>query len=388
MRIAIFADNFLPQVNGVVTATLNLAKGMANKGHEVLIIAPKYSEKCTFSYKNIEIFRQASMPAFFYPDLKLAPTFNPIFFNYLRKKKIDVIHFVTPLFLGMQAIISANLLKKPLIGTFHTFFADDQYLKHAKLNYSFMQSLGWSYSNMFYNKCNLVTSPSFFTKRELSKNGCKVPIKVISNGINPDIFDDKGLKRIKAKYGKNSKLILFVGRLAYEKNLEYLLECFSLVLRKFSNVKLLIIGSGPQEELIKKKSRDLLLDDNVFFLGSIKYEILISYGYFQACDLFVTASKTENQPMTILEAQQNGLVCVGLKEKGVPDLIKNNVNGFLLKDGDKKGFANAIINLLTNEKLYESMKDATLKHVKKHHINGIVDEWEKTYLSVINSYKK
>lgn len=122
MRIALFTDTFLPQINGVVTSIINLAKGLADRGHQVHIIAPKFRNTEEFDYPNVYVRRTRSMPAFFYEDFKFTLPVSPIILEYIMDKKIELIHFQTPITLGFQAIILARLLKIPLIGSFHTFF--------------------------------------------------------------------------------------------------------------------------------------------------------------------------------------------------------------------------------------------------------------------------
>ena len=383
MKIAIFTDTFLPQVNGVVSSVLTLVKGLASKGHKVFIVAPKYTGVKEFSFKNVSVKRINSVPAFFYDEFKFASTFSPKLFKFLKKEKIDIVHFHTPILLGVQSIIISKLLKKPLVGTFHTFISDPQYLKHVKLDYNLAERVAWSYSNWYYNKCDLITSPSEYTKRELIIRGCKKNIKVISNGIKDSMFDNSDSGKVKKKYNPKGKLILFIGRIAHEKNLDYLLDCFSLAAKKLPNTKLLMVGNGPQFNEVKKKIRSLHLSGKVILTGRIDHSLLLKSGIFGACHLFVTASKTENQPMTVLESQQNGLVCVGLNEKGMSDLVKDGVNGYLFKEGDKKGFANAIVKLLTDNKLYTKMRKATFREIKKHSVPKVIDEWEETYANLI-----
>jgi len=384
MRIAIFTDCFLPQIDGVATATLNLTKGLANRGHKVYIIAPKYRGVKEFKHKNIKVIRINAVPALFYPQLKISNPFSMSLYLKLKKEKIDLIHFQTPLTIGMQGIVLSRMLKVPLVGTFHTMIADLQYLKHGGINVKLAQNLTWKYARAYYNRCNLITCPSESTKKELLDNDFTKPIKVISNGINFSIFDNSKWKKVRNKYNPGGKLLLFVGRLAYEKNIPYLLECFKLVLHKSPNTKLLIIGDGPQVAEIKSFSERLELKNNIIFTGRINHEELIKSSIFKACDLFVTASTTENQPMTILEAQANGLVCICLNKRGVKDLIKSGYNGYLAKS--KKEFSNRIIELLSDNKLRSRMRKNTLREIRKHDIKKVITIWERTYSKLIKDF--
>ncbi|MBS3092156.1 glycosyltransferase [Candidatus Pacearchaeota archaeon] len=389
MKIAIFSDMFFPQVNGVATATINLSKGLADKGHEIIIIAPKFPRKIQkdeFKYSNIKIIRVFSFPTFFYKDFRSTIPINFKILHLFYKEKVDIIHFQTHFTLGFQAIFCSKFLKIPLVGTFHGFISDPQYLEHMKLNYKSVEQLVWKYSKWYYNKCNLITCPSEYAKKELLIHNFKSEIKVISNGIDASIFDNSKAKAVRKKYTKKGNLLLFVGRVAYEKNLIYLLECFRLVADELPNTKLLIVGDGPQMGDVKKKISELGLLDNIFLLGMIPHNQFIKSSIIGACDLFVTASITENQPMTILESQANGLVCVGADAKGVPNLIKNAVNGYVVNPDDKKAFADAVIKILSNKKLHQKMKNNTFKEIENHKFSKVIDQWENIYSKLIKNY--
>ncbi len=383
MKIAIFTDCFLPQINGVATTTVSLVKGLADRGHKIYIIAPRYKNIKEFSYNNVKVIRLPSIPAYFYEDFRFTNFFSFKLKNYLKNQGIDIIHFMVPMPLGIQAILIAHSLKVPLIGTFHTFFADKEYLRHAKMDFRVVQKLAWAYSRAYYNKCDLITTPTKMARKELLAHRFKEPIKAISNGIEQDIFDNSHWKEAKKKYNKKGKILLFVGRIAHEKNLLYLLDCFSLVLKELPKTKLLIVGDGPEMNELRQGIKSRNLNDNVILTGKIEREKLVKSSIYKACDLFVTASTTETQGITTLEAQANGLVTVGINARGIKDLVKDKYNGYLARWGNKKQFAQALIKLLSNEKLHKKMKINTLKEIKKHYMPNIIKEWETEYSRLI-----
>lgn len=386
MKIAIFTDNFPPQLNGAVTATMNLIMGLARRGHKIYVFAPNFPNiSKEFSHKNVIIKRIPSIPAGFYPDFRFTNFLSIKLLYYLKKEKIQLIQFPSPITLGLQAIILAKILKIPLIGTFHTFFADPQYLKHVKLDTALVQHLGWYYSKLFYNSCSLITCPSETTKKELLRKGFTKRIRVISNGIDGKIFDNSKYLQVRKKYSLGGPLVLFVGRVSHDKNIFYLIDCFKLVIKEMPNARLLIVGDGPQFTKVKEIINKEDLSRNILLLGRVEHQKLVKSSLFKACDLFVTASITENQPMTILEAQINGLVCIGINKKGMKDLIKDGYNGYLIKDGDKKGFAKKIILALSNKRLMQKMKENTLAESKKNDLDNVIDIWEEELKLLINA---
>jgi glycosyltransferase involved in cell wall biosynthesis len=389
LKIAIFTDTFIPLLDGIVTTTINLAKGLADRGHKIYIIAPRFKELGKeFAYKNVKVKRMPSIPAFFYTGYKFTSPLSIAVIRYLKKEKIDIIHFQTPIGLGAQALFAARFLKKPIIGTFHTFFTDPQYIRHAGINNRFIQRLSWFYVRRYYNRCDLVTCPSESARKELLEHGFTSPVRVISNGIKISVFDNSNWKSMKLKYNSNGKILLFVGRIAFEKNLDYLLDCFKLVLKKHPNVKLVIVGYGPQMNDLKESIIQKDLDRNVVLTGRIEHDKLVKSGIFKASDLFITASTTETQGISTLEAQANGLVCVGIESRGIKDLVKNGYNGYLTENGDKQAFADKVIKLLTDKKLADRMKKNTLKEVKNHRIENVIKIWEKTYSELVTKYEK
>ncbi|MBI2144640.1 glycosyltransferase [Candidatus Woesearchaeota archaeon] len=383
MRIAFFTEMFPPLVNGVAVSVAELAKKLADRGHTIYVFAPKYPGH-SFSYPNIRLMPRRAISVPKYKNVKLALPFNPGIFRFIKKEKIGVVHFHTPTPLGLEGIVIAKLLRLPLIGSFHGYFMDKAYLKHVKLNYDFAERLAWKYSNFFYNTCNLVVCPSEGTKAELIARNCKKPVKVIPHGIDTAVFDNAKAALLKKDYNNCGKLLLFVGRIAHEKNILYLLECFALVLKKVGNAKLLIVGDGPQMADIKKKIVTLGMQGKVILLGEMEHEKLVKSGVYGACDVFVHASTTETGPMTVLEAQANGLVCVAVKSKAMK-LIRNNVNGYIVDANDKQAFADAVVKLLTKKSVYSRMRKATLASIKKYDMNYIASLWEKTYADIVRN---
>ena len=386
MKIAIFTETFFPHTNGVLTAIINLSKGLADNGHKVYIITPKFKGGQEFIYPNITVHYIKGINAFIYEDIKLVSPISLRTLNFLKKEKIDIIHFMSPWTTGNKAIFISKILNVPLVGTFHTFIGDSENLKHVHLNYPFVKKHVWKYINSYYNKCDLVTCPSDFSKQELIRNKCKTPITVISNGIEIPNTDIKNVNKIKKKY--NCPLLLFVGRISYEKNLEHLIDCFKLIVDKKPNCKLLLIGDGPLDKFIKNKIISEKLDKNILQLGKMNHDKLIKEGYYKASDLFVSVSKTENCPLTVLEAQINGLIPVVYDAGGMNYLIKNNRNGILVPVNDSKEFAKQVINLLGNKKKQEILKKNLKEDVKVHYIPNIIKKWEKEYSKLIRNNKK
>jgi 1,2-diacylglycerol 3-alpha-glucosyltransferase len=388
LRIAIFTDSFLPMISGVVTAVLNLAENLADQGHYVLIVAPGSKKRPLYTYNGVRIEYVASIPAHFYKDFKWSSPFSLRIREICRKERIQLVHFVTPFFVSFMGINIARALGIPVIGTFHTFISDPSNYRHViKGKYFHVKEESvWQYSNLYYNTADINTAPAKSTLLEMRENGSKVEIKVISNGIDQKIFDNSHAEKFRERFSLNGKAILYFGRVSQDKNINVLLKSFSIVHKHLPDAKLIIVGDGPQLDELKEVASNDISGRNVIFTGAIPHAELLKSGVFAACKLFVTASLTENQPMTILEAQANGMPCIGFDVRGIPDLIIDDINGRVLPKNDFDAMAKAIINIFMDPELFQRYVKGTKSEIRKHLMPAVIKEWEYTYQDLIERY--
>lgn len=387
MKIAIFTDTFLPSVDGIVTATLTLAKGLANRGHKIIIVAPKYKKNFNFKYKNIEVVRISSMSAFFHPSFRTTSPINARLLAKLRKEKIDVVHIQTPWTVGLEGILISKVLKKPLVGTYHTYVADKDYLKNVNMDYRVVENFMWKYSLFYYNRCDVVTCPSDFTKGELEDNGCRTRVLGISNGVDPSSFSE-GKVDFKKKYNCKGPLLLSVGRISVEKNLRHMLLAFREILKRIPDAKLMIVGDGPYFGQLKDEVRGLGLSRSVILMGGISHDKLKRSGIYAASDLFLITSKTETGPITVLESYANGVPVVGVRAKNLGYIINDGISGIVVDYENSKNFADAVVKVLENQELYSKLVYGCVNELKKHDVKNILDRWEEIYDEVIELNNK
>ncbi len=203
MRIAIFTDTFLPNTNGVVNSIISLVNELTKNGHKILLVT--VGKDIVFPNNNVEVISYSGIPLPAYKDYQLVfPKFNKTF-KALKKFKPDVVHVQTPFGIGWDGIISAKRLKIPIVGTHHTFYAD--YTKHIFfVELKLIKLFANWYTKVFFNYCDIVTSPSNALLKELKKMGVIKKIIKIPNGIDLSKFKKK--KDFKSKYNlkKNSAL--------------------------------------------------------------------------------------------------------------------------------------------------------------------------------------
>ncbi len=385
MKIAFFTDMILRQTHGVAVAIVDIANGLAKRGHMVYLFGPELRNRPEFLHPNVILRHCASVPTFFNDDVRFGLPFDLFVADFIRREKIEIIHLHTPGMLGLQAIAIAKLLHLPLVGTYHSFFAHPEYLEQIRLNNRLVEKLAWVMSNFYYNSCDLVICPSEGTKAELVAHNCKNEIRVIPHGIDASAFDNSRSRLVKKEFNRNGKLLLSVGRVSYGKNIIHLIECCALAFKGVPSLKLVLVGNGPLMQDVKRKIKDLNISDKVILTGAIRHEELVKSGIFGACDIFVTASRVETGPLVVLEAQANGMVCVMVKGKGMA-LVKDGINGYVVDSEDKEAFAGAIVSLVKDRKRYAKMKDATLREIKKYELPRIISQWENTYNKLKNSH--
>lgn len=390
MRIAYFTDLFLPKIDGVVTSTINFAKELGRRGHQVLIFAPEPSKKIDFEAKNVEVFFLPSIPGLIYPEFRLGRGGIVKSHKKIKEFNPDIIHFQTPITIGTQGVVLAKLMGKPLVGSFHAFVTEDEYLKLIKFKKVIpaLKEFLLSLQKFYYRACDLAITPCFSLKKELSKDGFKNPIEVVHNGVDLKRItrlSPKQILKLKQKLGLGSKVVLHFGRLSEEKSIDILLRAAKLVIRKDPEVSFLLIGGGPSFKGLKALAGKLRISKQVKFTGVIGHDQLLSSGILSVAHLFATASKMENQPMAVLEAMASGLPVVGVRKAGLPELIKDN--GFLAKPDDPEDLAEKILRVLIDERLGAKMKRASLKRAKEFSIEKSTDKLLALYQDLLKKKK-
>lgn len=392
MKVAYFTDTFLPQINGVVTSLVTITSLLSSFGHQITIFAPrpKLKEKIDWKTKGVSLELLPSMPSFFYPDWRTSAPISPKLLLKVSKFDPDIIHFQTTFLVGGGGIILGKLLKKPVVGSFHGYFMEPEYLKIFNINYAvdILSNILWKYAVFFFNQCNVVLTYSEGAKKDLKHHGVKKPIFVIPNGINEKTMkkvDSQEVSRLKQQYGLDEKVVLYVGRISAEKSLDVLVKSFSYVLKKAPDTTLLIIGDGPVRKNIIGLCSNLQIEKNVVFTGNIPQEKLLNKGYFQVADVFVTASTSELQPVSIIEAMYFGLPLVGVAKRGALEMIQNV--GLLSMPEDTEALAANILKVISDKKIHDRLHKSSLReYKKKYSLRKVAPRYESFYKRVVKTY--
>lgn len=398
MKICIFTDSFLPFISGVTSAIVTQANELARRDHKIIIFSPVPYDK-TKKHKKLlhSTIKFYDLPISFpIPKIKDFHLGLPSVVksaNIIKKFKPDIIHAHTEFGTGWEGLICSKLFKIPIVGNFHTVFGEPSYGKLLGIpNLKLLQRFIWNYSISFLNKCDFVVTPSKSTARELLKHGLDKKPVVLSNGIAmPKIPKKIIISKTKTKYKINNGInIIYVGRISYEKSLDIVLKAFKIVAGKNYNTKLIIVGDGKYMDKLKELISEFELNDKVILTGNMSHHKLINSGIYCLGNIFITASKTETQSLSIVEAMAFGLPIVSVRARAIPEIVKQNYNGFLAKPDDYKSIADYLNILIKDNKLMEKMGHNSLLEVKKHSIKYVCNELENIYKKAIlkNSKRK
>ena len=334
MRIGIFTDTYPPYINGVSTSVSMLENALRKKGHQVYIVTVN-TENMRYKYENDEhIIRIPGVPIGIY-DYRLTGVYPLKAINKIRKWNLDVIHSHTEFGVGTFARIIAKQYNIPLVHTYHTMYEDYvHYITKGYFNNTSKKIV--EYLTNFY--CNQTATELIVpTKKtyDLFKEKYKYTrnVHIIPTGIEVEKFykentDPKKLEEIRKKHGLNKGdfVILYVGRLGQEKSVDVLIESHQELAREYK-AKLLIVGDGPDMDTYKNLVHKLKIDDNVIFTGKVPWtEVTL---YYQIADIFATASKSETQGLTVIEAMAASLPVVAVDDESFRNVIIDGLNGHL-----------------------------------------------------------
>lgn len=358
MRIGIFTDSFKPYTSGVVTSICTFRDELIKLGHEIYIFAPSYPN---YQESEVNVFRYYSLPSPTNKDYTLAVPVYPGMNRLLRKLDLDIIHVHSPGTLGRVGMHYARRNRIPLVFTYHTLY--DQYVHYVPIPQELAKEMTIKYSINFCNHCDQVIVPSKEVEEILKGQQIKTPISVIPTGVPLHKFSGSKNEWLRENYEipKQNKILLFVGRLTKEKNLDFLIKAFAMVKATMPDTTLAIIAQGPLESDLKKlvQKKGLSLQTDVIFTGALPFETLVE-AYYSA-DLFVFSSVTETQGLVLIEAMAAGLPVVAVSAYGVQDMVDSGINGELTAL-ELEEFSQAIVKVLSKQELYEKyQKNAILK---------------------------
>ncbi|HAK44653.1 MAG TPA: hypothetical protein DCO79_01860 [Spirochaeta sp.] len=385
MTIAIVLEIFLPTVNGVITATLNLAENLIKRGNKVIFIVPSWSKFTDKEINGIPVHYIPSIATYMYPGIRMISPSNRSMKKILEKEGVDIVHITGPWVVCRSAILSARRKKIPVIQSFHTLIYEDTYILYlcrTKLLIPLFRALSWWYIGRYVNKSDVMTAPSIHACNVIQEKFPKSITKHIRNGIDLKEFENcSSYEELSEKYPQfNDKTYVFVGRLGEEKAVSVLIEAFRLAWLKDRELRLFVIGDGPGKKIYERTVSENHMDDAIVFLGRLDHHELLTSGLYHYARALVTASTTENQPVTVLEAIGCSTPVIVPDVDGINELWSGN--GMLFEANNAVDFADKLVKLANDEKLYQQCKLSGEKLKKKFDGMIIAEQFENLYNNV------
>ena len=383
MRIGLFTDLYPPFINGVSTSVAMLEKGLREKGHDVFIVTVNPEN---FSYKldnEDRVLKIPGLPTGFY-DYRLSGIYPVRSLKKIKEWNLDLIHVHTEFGIGTFARLVAEQYNIPIVYTYHTMWEDyTHYITKGyfdKTSKKIVEELTKFFCGNSVKEIIVPSKKAHNLLQEKYKVNHKVTI--IPTGIEverffKEKFDKKEIQELKddLKIKKDDFVILYLGRLAEEKNVELLLSSHKQILKKNKKAKLVIVGSGPDYGKFIDTTLKLGLKKNVIFTGAIPWDEVPKY--YQLADVFATASTSETQGLTIIEAMAASLPVVCSNDPSFNSIVIDDINGYLFNKD--KEYIDKVNNLMKNKKQLSNMSIEARITSENHSIQKYAENVLKVY---------
>lgn len=364
MRVAFLSDVYFPRINGVSTSIQTFRRELALLGLETLLVAPAYDGQTQADDDTVIRLPSRSVPRD--PEDRLMSLKAALALeDRLRAAEVDLIHVQTPFTAHYAGQRLARRLGVPLVATYHTLF--EEYLHHylPALPAGWLRGAARLFSRTQCNACDRVIVPSRAMVERLSAYGVKAPLEQLPTGIPNRQFGAGQGARFRARHGipEDRPVALFVGRVAFEKNIGFLLEAVQVACRQCPDVLLLVAGEGPARPALERQAARLGLARQVRFLDYLDRQQALPDCYAGA-DLFVFASRTETQGLVLIEALAAGLPVLALSAMGTADILAPG-EGCESGPDDPAAFGRRMAALLADRPALARMSQAARRHAEQ-----------------------
>ncbi|ABM73063.1 SqdX [Prochlorococcus marinus str. MIT 9515] len=375
MKIAFFTETFLPKVDGIVTRLTKTIEFLTKNGDEVIVFCP---EGCPNTYQGATIVGVAAMPLPLYPELKLGLP-GPAVSDKLEQFKPDLIHVVNPAVLGLGGIWLAKTNNIPLIASYHTHLP--KYLEHYGMG--MLEPLLWELLKAAHNQALLNLCTSSAMVNELEDKGIQRTALwqrgVDTENFKPELRSEKMREKLFGKYKDADSLLIYVGRLSAEKQIERIKP----VLESIPGACLALVGDGPYRSQLEK----IFENTKTNFVGYLSGEELASA--YASGDIFLFPSSTETLGLVLLEAMAAGCPVIGANKGGIPDIINDGINGCLYdpdeKDNGEKSLIEATKKILADKNKKEAMRIEARKEAEQWDWNQATLQLQKYYSETLEN---
>lgn len=374
LRIAVVTETWPPEVNGVAMTLAKLVQGLSHRNHDVQLIRPRQTKTDSpMSDSSLEEVLMRGMPIPRYPELKLGLPSKKTLVKTWTLRRPDVVHIATEGPLGWSALQAAKVLKLPVTSDFRTNF--QSYSKHY--------GVGWlrkpivAYLRKFHNATACTMVPTRELMRTLSQNGF-ANLKVVSRGVDTKLFNiSKRDTSLRSSWGAtdDTKVLISVGRMAPEKNLDQVLKTYEALKSTGQAFKLVMVGDGPLKEQFQKRYPEII------FPGMLSQSNLAAY--YASSDLFIFPSQTETFGNVTLEALASGIPVLAFDCAAARDWVQTGVNGWLIAENNPEGFAAQAVAIFNSKDLLDQITQSTRQQVVHLDWDQIAEQVESVFWDAI-----
>lgn len=397
MKIAVFSDNFYPELSGISDSLVEQARELSTLGHHITFCVPYYSPKDYAVVhlpaqelslnKNVSVHRLLALP---YPaPTKQGRMILPTFLHWLKLRKIkpDLIHTHLVFGAGFEALAASFFLGCPLVGTSHTPLTE--FLQYSSLRAPFFQKMALRFVSWYYNRCDFVTAPSQGILDEMKQYGFHQPCQVISNPINLEHFFPTSKQErvnLKKEFGLSAFTLLYTGRLAQEKHIDDIIHAIALLKEKIPTLSLAITGHGGAEITLRTLTQDLGIAERVKFFGTISN--IDHARIYRATDIFTIMSTAETQSLSMMKAMASGIPVIGARARGLTEYIQEENNGYLVTPGDIQSLADKILFLYHNPNEQARLGQGGVTTAAQFSQTKIAIKWQQLYTEILATHNK
>ncbi len=334
MRVALFTETYLPYINGVVTHVKSLKEGLEKQGHKVMVVTADPDTKHHYLKDGVLHCPAITLKKLY--GFGMAPPVSHTRLQYIKAFDPDIIHIHQEFGIGYSGMQIAKLLQKPLVYTLHTMYDDYLYYVAPRPFIPLVKRVAHRYSHFLANSALCLTGPSKKVEEYFRECGIDKDVSIIPNPVELDIFDpekvteeEKQACRKEFGFTENDTVACFCGRLGQEKSVDVLLDYWKKAVLPEDNCKLLILGDGPSRPELEEQAKELGITDQVKFSGAVEHEMLPPY--YASCDLYITASLSDTNSISMLEGMASGLPVLQLNDPLNAGQVQVNINGFIFE---------------------------------------------------------
>jgi glycosyltransferase involved in cell wall biosynthesis len=382
MKIAMFTNTYLPHVGGVARSVSTYEEAFCQRGHEVRVVAPQFEGADDSSGR---VLRTPAIQKFNGSDFSYRIPVPGLLSDFVDQFRPNVLHSHHPFLLGDSALRLAWARKLPLVFTYHTMY--EQYTHYVPIDSDAIKRFAIQMATDYCNLCTHVIAPSESVAALIQDRGVTTPVTAIPTGIDVEFFArgnrEQGRRRFSCR--PDEIVVGHVGRLAAEKNLDYLAQAMRLYLADHPDSTFLVVGAGESAGSIKRSLRQAEEAGQLVMPGCLTGQQLADA--YAAMDVFTFSSQSETQGMVLAEAMAAGATAVALDAPGAREIVVDTVNGRLLsKDAPEQKFAQALAEITDDENRLREYRAAAKRTAESFSIDNCANRVLAVYEELLRDH--